>query len=136
MEQSARPRALVVDDSWYMQLTMADVLESEGYDVSVASDGLSAIDTYQTDRPDVVLLDLVLPDVDGLSALSRIREIDRDARVVVVTGLLDDAARLQALRSGASGFLPKPFSVDLLLRAVAAVKRSCVQVAPQLQFAG
>ena len=80
MEQSARPRALVVDDSWYMQLTMADVLESEGYEVSVASDGLSAIDTYQTDRPDVVLLDLVLPDAKQLRQVERkatIRRVER-----------------------------------------------------------
>jgi two-component system chemotaxis response regulator CheY len=131
-----RPTALVVDDSWYMQLTMADVLEAEGYRVHTAADGSSALDLYDEVRPDVVLMDLVLPDLDGISAMQGIRRLDSDARVVVVTGLLDDGARLAAMRSGASGFLPKPFSVDLLLRAVETVKKAPAIMAPQLQFAG
>lgn len=134
--EDTRPTALVVDDSWYMQLTMADALEAEGYEVHTAADGSSAVEVYGEVRPDVVLMDLVLPDVDGISAMTSIRKLDRDARVVMVTGLLDDGARLAAMRSGASGFLPKPFSMDLLLRAIETVKKAPEIVAPQLQFAG
>jgi len=118
-------KVLLVDDSWYIQLLVQDLLGAEGYDVVCVRDGTEAVNAYGAEEPDVVLMDIILPDLDGFDACMRIRELDPDAQVVFMTGLLDDFTRIKASEVGATGFLPKPISADDLAKAVslAAAKR-------------
>ena len=116
-----------------MQLLVGDLLESAGYQVTHANDGAQAVETYRTQRPDVVLMDIILPQVDGIHAISRIQDIDPDAQIVVVTGLSDEAVKHQAMGAGATDFVAKPFGPEQLLAAVQSALARRAPVAHELQ---
>lgn len=113
---------LVVDDAAFMRLRLKKILSSEGYRVVEACDGREAVALYHTERPDAVLLDIAMPEMDGLSALRTIREADPGARVAMVTALSQQQVVLEAVRAGARDYLVKPCDAD---RIVAAVRRLC-----------
>ena len=115
------PRVLYVDDSWYMHSVVKDSLESVGCQVLGAHDGLEGVAVFRQERPDLVLMDIVLPGLDGFAAMSEIREVDPDAQIIVVSGLADEAAKLRAITSGALDFIVKPLSIQRLIDAVLAV---------------
>ena len=115
---AAQPKVLFVDDSWYMHCVVQEVLETGGYEVLHAGDGAEAVDMYGQLRPDLVLMDIILPQLDGFTAISQIRAIDPQARIVVVTGLADDSARARAVEAGAVGFVTKPISLGDFMGAV------------------
>ena len=115
-----RTKVLFVDDSWYMQALVRDALESLGLDLLCGDDGACAVDMYRAEHPQLVLMDLVLPQLDGITAISDIRAFDPDARIVIVSGLLDEGTRLQASQLGVAGFLRKPFTPRELLATVCA----------------
>ncbi|MCE5216873.1 response regulator [bacterium] len=129
-------RVLVVDDSWYIQQLVAAALEPMGYEVLLAGTIQAALETYHRERPDVVLMDLVLPHSDGLSGIARLREIDPQVRVVVLSGLTDDAIRRTAQEAGASVFLSKPLSTSRLIEAIEASQFGDAPVAQGLQASG
>nr|WP_261361774.1 response regulator [Aeoliella straminimaris] len=100
---------LVVDDSRFMTRVVKSALESLGVQVvGVAGDGLEALEQFQQHRPDVTLLDITMPNMDGLECLTRIREIDADARVVMLSAVQDEETVAKCLKLGAATFLRKP----------------------------
>ena len=107
------------------------VLADEAVDRTVA-----ALETYRRERPDVVLMDLVLPHSDGLCGIARLRELDPQARVVVLSGLTDDAIRRTAREAGASAFLAKPLSTSRLIEAIETSRFGDVRMAQRLQASG
>ena len=114
---------LVVDDSWYVQSLMRDALEAAGLQVHCAGDAAEAIRLHRELRPNLVLMDVVLPDMDGITASARIRDLDPHARILVVSGFVDEAARLQARQAGIAGFVTKPVSGrELVARVRAALE--------------
>ena len=130
------PRVLLVDDSWYMRLMVQGLLEPEGYEVICAESVAEAVRMYAKDRPDLVLMDLVLPTLDGLSGIAQLRALDPQAQVVVVTGCLDDTTRRQVKESGARAFVAKPVASRRLMDAIEGVLRGGNPVAFGLQAAG
>ena len=111
-------RVLVADDAAIVRLVTAQMLESAGHEVAgAASTGKEAIRLYGQLRPDVALIDVNMPEVDGLSAAGAIRQLDPDARIVLMSVLLTRSRREQAKLLGAA-VLEKPFERDELLRAL------------------
>ncbi|MGB4862482.1 MAG: response regulator [Tepidiformaceae bacterium] len=113
---------LVVDDAAFMRMRMSKILAEAGYDVIQAENGLEAVEKYKSSSPDAVLMDITMPEMDGLSALKEIRAHDPAARVAMVTALGQQQIVLEAVKSGAKDFLVKPCDGD---RVLAAVSKLC-----------
>jgi two-component system chemotaxis response regulator CheY len=112
-------RILVADDAAVVRLVTGQMLEAAGHELAGgAANGAEAIRLYDQLRPDVALLDLNMPEVDGLSAAGAIRQLDPNAKLVVMSVLLTTSRRSAAERLGAR-VLEKPFGADELLRAIA-----------------
>lgn len=109
---------MVVDDATFMRMKCVALLTGNGHEVIEAGSGLQAVEVYKAKRPDCVLLDITMPDMDGLSALREIRKIDPNARVAMVTALDQQGITMEAMKEGASSFVFKPFNADRLLAAV------------------
>jgi two-component system, chemotaxis family, chemotaxis protein CheY len=108
-------RILVVDDAAFMRVRAAKVLEDNGHEVALAENGREAVTKYAQWRPDAVLMDITMPEMDGLAALKEIRKIDPAARVAMVTAMGQQAIVMAALKAGAKDFLLKPFQPDRIL---------------------
>jgi DNA-binding response OmpR family regulator len=124
MEDHARGTVLVVDDEPTITEVVARYLERAGYRTRVAADGPRAIEMATSQRPDLVLLDLMLPGLDGLEVMRRLRELDRDRiAVILLTAKGDESDRVIGLRLGADDYVVKPFSPAELVARVDAVLR-------------
>ncbi len=117
-----RPRALVVEDSPEFMLLCRHLLEKEGFDVVVATDGRGAVEQAQRERPEIAILDLGLPDVDGIEVCRQIRQFT-DAYIVMVTGRTDEMDKVVGLSVGADDYVTKPFSPRELTARVQAMRR-------------
>lgn len=109
---------LLVDDSGLARRGTRRILEGGGYRVVEAADGLAALERYSLDRPDVVLLDLVMRGMYGLDVLTKLREMDPGARVIVISADIQTSSRDMVREAGAAGFLNKPVNAEQLLGAV------------------
>lgn len=119
---TARPTVLLCDDSRALRMMTAQQIEACGYALAgEAENGIRAVEQYQALKPDVVLLDLVMPKVDGKAALKRILEIDPQARVIVLSSLGAQNDIEQCLRMGAKSYLQKPIDGETLARVLAEV---------------
>ena len=117
-------RILVVDDSGLARRGTRRVLEGAGYSVSEAEDGMVALERYFVDKPDLVVLDLVMKGMYGLEVLSKLRELDPHARVIVLSADIQTSSRQLVNDAGAAAFLNKPVTSEDLLAAVnAALER-------------
>jgi two-component system, chemotaxis family, chemotaxis protein CheY len=112
-------RVLVVDDAAFMRMMIKDILTKNGYEVvGEAADGAQAVDKYQELRPDLVTLDITMPEVDGIEALKRIRAMDPGARVIMCSAMGQQAMVIDAIQAGAKDFIVKPFQADRVIEAV------------------
>jgi two-component system, chemotaxis family, chemotaxis protein CheY len=116
-----KQRVLIVDDSALSRRTLRQILEPEGYDVVEAEDGLVALERYFLDKPDVVLLDLVMKGMYGLEVLTKLRELDADAKVVVVSADIQTSSKELVEQAGAKAFVNKPFDRAEIVTALADV---------------
>ena len=96
----------------------ARLLTEKGFEVVEAENGAEAVRVYQEQRPDVVLMDITMPEMDGLAALKEIRRHDPNARVAMLTALGQQGIVIEAIKSGARDFIVKPFDADRVLQAV------------------
>ncbi len=113
---------LIVDDLAFIKIVLRDIIEKAGFRVvGEASSGEQAITLYQDTRPDVVLMDITMPGMDGLTALKKIREIDSAARVIICSALGQQQLIVQALQLGATDFIVKPFQAQ---RVVSSLKKA------------
>lgn len=112
-------RVLVVDDAAFMRKVLTDALAAGGHEVvGEAGDGDAALTAYRDLRPDLVTLDITMPEKDGLATLRELVEIDPDARVVICSALGQQSKVLEAVKAGARDFVVKPFDQGRLLGAV------------------
>jgi two-component system, chemotaxis family, chemotaxis protein CheY len=111
-------KVLLVDDSGMARRSVRQMLETEGIEVIEAEDGMIALERYFMDRPDVVLLDLVMRGMYGLDVLTKLRELDPDARVVVISADVQESSQQLVHAAGARAFVTKPVQRDLVLAAV------------------
>src|SRR5512146_2337141 len=111
-------RILVVDDAEFLRVRISKMLTGDGHGVIEAENGKKAIDTYQAIHPDIVLMDITMPEMDGLAALKQIRAVDPKARIIMLTALGQESVVLEAIKSGARDFVVKPFERDRVLSAI------------------
>lgn len=114
---------LIVEDDQKISRLLQILFESHGYEVRIARDGEEAWQTFQLFDPTVVVLDLMLPGMDGFEVLERIRSIDDEVGVVVLTARGEVENRIKGLKKGADDYVPKPFHLDELLARVESVAR-------------
>lgn len=113
-----KAKVLIVDDSAMTRRSLRQILETAGCEVVEAEDGLGALERYYLEKPDVVLLDLVMRGMYGLEVLQKLRELDSNARVVVVSADVQSSSLELAEQAGAKGFINKPFDKTEILGAL------------------
>jgi two-component system chemotaxis response regulator CheY len=111
-------KILVVDDAEFLRVRIAKMLTGDGHEIIEAENGLKAVEAYKAHHPDLVLMDITMPEMDGLSALKEIRAFDAKARVVMLTALGQESVVLEAIKSGARDFVVKPFERERVLGAI------------------
>ncbi len=112
-------KILLVDDAAFMRMMIKDALTKSGYtEVYEAKDGADAVEKYSEIRPDLVIMDITMPNKDGLEALKDIRKLDGSANVVMCSAMGQESMVMEAIRAGAKDFIVKPFKADRVLKAV------------------
>jgi two-component system chemotaxis response regulator CheY len=111
-------KILVVDDAEFLRVRITKMLASNGHQVIEADNGAEAVAQYRDNKPDAVLMDITMPEMDGLSALKEIRGGDPNARVVMLTALGQESVVLEAIKSGARDFVVKPFEPERVMTAL------------------
>jgi two-component system chemotaxis response regulator CheY len=109
---------LVVDDAAFMRMMIRDILAKEGYVIHEAVNGRDAVEKYSEVQPDLVTMDITMPEMDGIAALQAIRATHPDARVLMVSAMGQQKMIVEALESGALDFLVKPFQPAKVLETV------------------
>ena len=116
---AARPRVLVVDDEESIRDLLAKTLALAEYDVDVAADGRSALERLRTSPCDLLIVDLKMPGVDGLTVIREARRDKADLPVLIITGYSSETSAIEAVNLGVAGYLRKPFRVPQVLTAAA-----------------
>ena len=112
-------RVLIVDDAAFMSKMLGDVLAKGGHEViGEGANGAEAITQYQSLRPDIMTLDITMPEKDGLAALREILTLEPSAKIVMCSALGQESKVLEAIKSGAKDFVVKPFQPDRVLDAI------------------
>ena len=110
---------LIVDDAAFMRMMIKDILTKNGYNVvGEAENGAKALEKYNELKPDLVLMDITMPEVDGIKALKNIKAADPAATVIMCSAMGQQAMVIEAIQSGAKDFIVKPFQPDRVLEAV------------------
>ncbi|MCA9759278.1 MAG: response regulator, partial [Candidatus Eisenbacteria bacterium] len=119
-EAAREPRVIVVDDDYAMRLSCRQILsKNREHEVETFEDGASGLEAVLARRPDLVIVDLKMPGISGLDVITRVKEIDPDIVIVVITGYPTIGSAVEAIKAGAFDFLPKPFTPDELRLVVA-----------------
>lgn len=112
-------KILIVDDAVFMRMKLKDILEKNGYTVvAEAENGREAFEKYQATMPDLVTMDITMPEVDGLEALKMIKDFDASAKIVMCSAMGQQGMVMDAIRAGALDFIVKPFDTDRVIKAV------------------
>ncbi len=112
-------RVLVVDDAVFMRKMVSDALSKGGHEIiGEAANGQEAVQQFQSLKPEVTTLDITMPEMDGISALKAILEVDPGARVIMCSALGQESKVLESIKAGARDFVVKPFQPDRVLEAV------------------
>jgi len=110
---------LICDDAAFMRMMIKDILSKNGYTVAgEAENGAKAVEKYAEVKPDLVLMDITMPEMDGIQALKKIKEADPAANVIMCSAMGQQAMVIEAIQSGAKDFIVKPFQADRVLEAV------------------
>ena len=110
---------LVVDDAAFMRMMIKDILTKNGYNVAgEAENGAKALEKYNEVKPDLVLMDITMPEVDGIQALKNIKAADPNAKVIMCSAMGQQALVIESIQAGAEDFIVKPFQPDRVLEAV------------------
>ena len=112
-------RVLVVDDAAFMRMMVKDILSKNGYEiVGEAENGMKALEKYQELKPDLVTMDITMPEMDGITAVKEIKKVDPGAKVVMCSAMGQQAMVIEAIQAGAREFIVKPFQEDRVLEAI------------------
>ncbi|HMM20748.1 MAG TPA: response regulator [Selenomonadales bacterium] len=124
-------RVLVVDDSQTSRKILINYIGKMGFAVvAEAANGLEAIKKYRTAKPDITLLDIVMPGMDGLATLKKLREINSDAKVIMVSAMDDELSIKKAIQAGAKSFLAKPYDPQKLMAMLTHIRTELRHEAP------
>ncbi|MDR0220861.1 MAG: response regulator [Lachnospiraceae bacterium] len=110
---------LIVDDAAFMRMMIKDILSKNGYTVAgEAENGLKAIEKYNELQPDLVLMDITMPEMDGIAALKQIKAANSAALVIMCSAMGQQAMVIESIQAGAKDFIVKPFQAERVLEAV------------------
>ena len=110
---------LVVDDAAFMRMMIKDILSKNGYEVvGEAENGVQAVEKYKELEPDLVTMDITMPEMDGIDALKEIKEINPDATIIMCSAMGQQAMVIDAIQAGAKDFIVKPFQADRVIEAI------------------
>lgn len=111
-------KVLIADDAVFMRLSLRKMLEDNGYEVvGEAENGLIAVQKYKELKPDVLTLDITMPVMEGTEALKEIKSFDKSAKIIMISALGQESIVRQAIISGATGFIIKPFKEETVIKA-------------------
>jgi len=111
-------KLLIVDDSYFMRVVLRGILKSRNHTVVEATDGNEAVEVYRREKPDVVTMDITMPNKDGIDAAHEILAEDQSAKIVMVSALGQEALTKKIAEAGVSDFLVKPFDPEQVLEVV------------------
>lgn len=112
-------RILICDDATFMRMMIKDILTKNGYEVAgEAENGLVAIEKYNELKPDLVLMDITMPEMDGITALKKIVESDSDAKIIMCSAMGQQSMVIDSIQAGAKDFIVKPFQAERVVEAV------------------
>ena len=112
-------KVLIVDDAAFMRMMLKDILTKNGYEVvGEAENGAKAVEKYKEVTPDLVTMDITMPEMDGIQAVKEIKKINSDAKIVMCSAMGQQAMVIEAIQAGAKDFIVKPFQADRVLEAV------------------
>ena len=110
---------LIVDDAAFMRMMIKDILSKNNYQIAgEAANGIEAIERYKELKPDLVTMDITMPEKDGIEALKEIKKIDPNAKVIMCSAMGQQSMVIDAIQSGAKDFIVKPFQADRVLEAI------------------
>lgn len=110
---------LICDDAAFMRMMIKDILTKNGYNVAgEAENGLKAVEKYKEVNPDLVLMDITMPEMDGIQALKEIKKMDGGALVIMCSAMGQQAMVIESIQAGAKDFIVKPFQPDRVIEAV------------------
>jgi len=110
---------LIVDDAAFMRMMIKDILSKNGYKVvGEAENGVQAVEKYKELEPDLVTMDITMPEMDGIDALKEIKEINPDATIIMCSAMGQQAMVIDAIQAGAKDFIVKPFQADRVIEAI------------------
>lgn len=113
---------MITDDAAVMRMMLKNILSSAGYEVvAEATDGREAVEKYQEFHPDLVTMDITMPEMDGIKAVKAIKAIDPQAKIVMCSAMGQKTLVLEAIEAGASNFIVKPFEADKVKQVVAKI---------------
>ena len=112
-------RVMVCDDAAFMRMMIKDILVKNGYEIAAeAENGLKAVEQYPDAKPDLVLMDITMPEVDGIEAVRRIKALDPNANVIMCSAMGQQAMVIESIQAGAKDFIVKPFQAERVIEAV------------------
>ena len=114
-------KVLVTDDAKFMRMMLGDILSKNGHTVVEAGDGCEMLSMYEQEHPDLVTLDITMPNMDGLQAVKALKEKHPDAKVIMVSAMGQQAMVLEAIQNGAKDFIVKPFKENQIIEAVSRI---------------
>lgn len=110
---------LIVDDASFMRMMIKDILTKNGFEVvGEAENGITAVEKYKELNPELVIMDITMPEMDGIQAVKEIKNIDKDAKIVMCSAMGQQAMVIEAIQAGAKDFIVKPFQADRVIEAV------------------
>lgn len=115
-------KILIVDDAGFMRMMIKTHLSKAGYENFMeAEDGMKALEAYQAEKPDLVIMDITMPNMDGIEALRNIKKFDANAKVVMCSAMGQESMVMEAIKLGALDFIVKPFKQDRIVQTVTKV---------------
>lgn len=112
-------KILIVDDAAFMRMMIKDILTKNGYEViGEAANGIQAVELYKAHQPDLVTMDITMPEMDGIEAVKQIKAVNPAAKVIMCSAMGQQSMVMDAIKAGASDFIVKPFQADRVLEAV------------------
>ena len=112
-------KIMICDDAAFMRVMIKDILTKNGYDVAgEAENGLKAVEKYNETKPDLVMMDITMPEMDGIEALKKIKALDPGAKIIMCSAMGQQAMVIEAIQAGAKDFIVKPFQAERVLEAV------------------
>ncbi|TCK97903.1 two-component system chemotaxis response regulator CheY [Natranaerovirga hydrolytica] len=110
---------LIVDDAAFMRMMIKDILSKNGFTIAgEAENGLKAVEKFNELKPDLVIMDITMPEMDGIEAVKKIKEVDPNATIIMCSAMGQQAMVIESIQSGAKDFIVKPFQADRVLEAV------------------